>query len=143
MPLSNQNILIILSIYSNKDAIEQLHFIITRITKNISQQYDCAMNNTRKIPYFLACQKTCRTYTNKWKNRNTQNRLIIHHKVYCFKWRTYNVDTHKSALSKFLSVKRDVNFSTQKSVGCTFLTFGLRYDEFGRKREINYWVNFC
>ena len=45
---------------------------------------------------------------------------------------------HKSALSKFLSVKRDVNFSTQKSVGCTFLTFGLRYDEFGRKREINY-----
>ena len=45
---------------------------------------------------------------------------------------------HKSALSKFLSVKRDVNFSTRKSLGRTFLAFGTRYDEFGRKREINY-----
>ena len=44
----------------------------------------------------------------------------------------------KSALSKFLSVKKDVNFSTRKSVGRTFLTFGTRYDEFGRKKEINY-----
>ena len=43
---------------------------------------------------------------------------------------------HKSALSKFLSVKRDVNFSTRKSVGRTFLTLGARYDKFGRKREI-------
>ena len=50
---------------------------------------------------------------------------------------------NKSALSKFLSVKRDVNFPTQKSVGRTFLTFGTRYDKFGRKREINYLVNFC
>ena len=45
---------------------------------------------------------------------------------------------HKSALSKFLSVKRDVNFSTRKSVGRTVLTFGRRYDKFGRKRKINY-----
>ena len=45
---------------------------------------------------------------------------------------------HKSALSKFLSVKRDVNFSARKSFGRTFLTFGTRYDEFSRKREINY-----
>ena len=30
---------------------------------------------------------------------------------------------HKSAFSKFPSVKRDVNFSTRKSVGRTFLTF--------------------
>ena len=43
---------------------------------------------------------------------------------------------HKSALSKFLTVNRDVNFSTRKSVGC--LTFGRRYDKFGRKKEINY-----
>ena len=40
---------------------------------------------------------------------------------------------HKSALSKFLSVKRDVNFSSRKPVGSTFLIFGTRYDEFGRK----------
>ena len=45
---------------------------------------------------------------------------------------------HKSVLSKFLSVKRDVNFSAQKSVGRTFLTFGKRHDKFGRKRETNY-----
>ena len=45
---------------------------------------------------------------------------------------------HESALSKFLAVERDVNFSTRKSVGRTFLTFGTRYDEFGRKREVNY-----
>ena len=40
-------------------------------------------------------------------------------------------------------MKRDVNFSTQKPVGHTFLTSGKRYDKFGRKRETNYWVNFC
>ena len=45
---------------------------------------------------------------------------------------------HKSTLSQFLSVKRDVDFSTQKSVGRVFLTFGTRYSKFGRKREINY-----
>ena len=45
---------------------------------------------------------------------------------------------HESALSKFLAVERNVNFSTRKSVGRTFLTFGTRYDEFGRKREVNY-----
>ena len=50
---------------------------------------------------------------------------------------------NKSALSKFLSVKRDVNFPTQESVEPTFLTFGTRYDKFGRKKEINYLVNFC
>ena len=44
---------------------------------------------------------------------------------------------HKSTLSKFLSVKWDVNFSNRKPVGCTFLTFGTRYDKFGRKKEIN------
>ena len=44
---------------------------------------------------------------------------------------------HESALSKFVSVKRDVNFLTPKSVGCTFLTFDTRYDEFGIKKEIN------
>ena len=50
---------------------------------------------------------------------------------------------HKSASSTFLSVKRDVNSLTRKSVGRTFLTFGRRYDEYGRKRKINYLVNFC
>ena len=45
---------------------------------------------------------------------------------------------HKSALSKFLSGKRNINFSSLKSVGRAFLTFGTRYYEFGRKREINY-----
>ena len=45
---------------------------------------------------------------------------------------------HESALSEFLAVEREVNFSTRKSVGRTFLTFGTRYDEFGRKREVNY-----
>ena len=65
--------------------MEQPHFIITKITKNFSQQYDWAMNNTRKIPYFLAFPKICRTYINKLKRKNTQNSQIIHHKVYCFK----------------------------------------------------------
>ena len=45
---------------------------------------------------------------------------------------------HKFALSKLLSVKRGVNVSARKSVGRTFLTFGTRYDEFGRKSKINY-----
>ena len=39
-------------------------------------------------------------------------------------------------------MKRNLNFSTRKSVGPTFLTFGTRYDELGREREINYWVSF-
>ena len=43
---------------------------------------------------------------------------------------------HKSA--SFLSIGRDVNFSTGKSVRRTFLTFGTRYDEFGSKKKINY-----
>ena len=50
---------------------------------------------------------------------------------------------HKSASSTFLSVKRDVNSLTRKSVGRTFLTFGRRYDEYGRKRKIKYLINFC
>ena len=32
-------------------------------------------------------------------------------------------------------MKRSVNVSTRKSVIRTFLTFGARYDEFGRKME--------
>ena len=47
----------ICSVYSLKDTMEQLRFIITKITKNFSQQYDCAMNNTRKISYFFQCVK--------------------------------------------------------------------------------------
>ena len=39
---------------------------------------------------------------------------------------------YKSALSKFLSVKRDVNFPTRKSVGRTSLTFGTSW----KKKEI-------
>ena len=102
--------------------MEQLHFIITKITKNFSQQYDCAMNNLRKIAYFLACQQICGTYVNKLKRKNTQKGQIIHHKVI---ERIASI-LHKSALSKFRSMKRDVNFSTRKSVGRTFLTFGRR-----------------
>ena len=82
--LANQNNQIIRSIYSIKDTMEQHDFIITKITKNFSQQYDCAMNNTCKIPYFLACQKICRTYIKKVKRKNTQNGQIIHHKAHCF-----------------------------------------------------------
>ena len=73
--------------------MEQFHFIITQIIKNISQQYDYAMNNTGKITYFLAYQKICRTYINKLKRKYTQNGQKIHHKVYCFKWRVYSSDT--------------------------------------------------
>ena len=140
--LSNQNNRITRSIYPIKDTMEQLHFIITKITKNCSQQYDCAMNNTRKMPYFLAYQKIPRTYINKSKRKNTQNGQIIYRKV-CFTWTTYSFDTSQICISKSLSVNRDVNFSSRKSVGRTFLTFGTRYDESGRKRVINYWVNFC
>ena len=114
--------------------MEQLHFIITKIPKNFSQQYDCVMNNLRKIAYFLACQQICGTYVNKLKRKNTQKGQIIHNKVI---ERIASI-LHKSALSKFLSMKRDVNFSTRKFVRRTFLTFGTRYDEFGRKREINH-----
>ena len=84
-PLSDQNIRIIRLTYSIKDTIEQLDFIITKITQNSGQQYDCAMNNMQKIPYFLACQKIYRMYINKFKRENTQNGQIIHHKAYCFK----------------------------------------------------------
>ena len=76
-----------------KNAMEQLHFIITTITQSFSQQYDCAMNNTRKIPNFLAFQKICRTYIDKLKRKITQNGQIIHNKVYCFTRRTYSFDT--------------------------------------------------
>ena len=76
-----------------KNAMEQPHFIITTITQSFSQQYDYAMNNTRKIPYFLAFQKICRTYIDKLKRKITQNGQIIHNKVYCFKRRTYSFDT--------------------------------------------------
>ena len=128
------------SIYSIKGTIEQLHFIITKTIKNFSEQYDCAINNTRKIPYFLACQKICRTCINKLKRKNTQSGKIIHHEVYCFFLNRERIASilQKYALSKFLSVKKDVNLSTRKSVGRAFLTFGTRYDEFGRKKEINY-----
>ena len=83
--LSNQNNRIISSIYSIKDTMEQLRFITTKITKHLNQQYECATNNTSKIPYFLACQKICRTHINKLKRKNAQNGQIIHQKVYCFK----------------------------------------------------------
>ena len=63
-PLSNQNNRIILSIYSIKDTMEQLHFIITKITKNSSQQYDCVS---------LACQKICRTYIKEKYSKRTDN----------------------------------------------------------------------
>ena len=98
--------------------------MITKFTKNFSQQCDCAMNNTRKIPCFLACQKICRTYINKLKRKNTQNRQIIHHKslIVLNEERIASL-LHKSALSKFLCVKRDVNFSTGKSVAHTFFNF--------------------
>ena len=118
--------------------MEQLHFIIIKITKNFSQQYDYAMNNTRTIPYFLAGQKICRTYINKLKRKNTENGQIIHHKVYVLNEERIASILHKSGLSTFLSVKRDVNFSTRKFVGRTFLTFGTRHDECGRKREANH-----
>ena len=100
--------------------MEQLHSIITKITKNFSQQYDRAMNNMRNIPYFLAYKKIFWTYINKLKRKNTPNGQMIHYKVYCFI--VLNEECiasifHKSALSKFLSVKRDVNFSTRKFVG--------------------------
>ena len=49
---------------------------------------------------------------------------------------------HISALSKFLSVKRDVNFSTRKSVGRTYLTFCTRYDEL-KKENIFLKKIFC
>ena len=112
-PRSNQNIRIIRSIHSINDTMEQLHFIITKITKNFSQLCDCAMNNTLKIPYFLACWKICRTYINKLRRENTQNRRIIHHKVIVLNEESIASILHKSALSKFLSEKRDVNFSTR------------------------------
>ena len=96
------------------------------------------MNNTRKIAYFSAYQQICRTYINKLKRKNTQKGKIITIKFIVLNKERIASILHKSALSKFLSVKRDVNFSTRKSVGRTFLTFGTRYDEFGRKREINY-----
>ena len=116
------------SINSIKDAVEQLHFIITKITKNFGQQDHCAIYNALKKRYFLACQKICRTYINT---------------LFTIKFIVLNEECiasilHKSALSKFLSVNRDVNFSTRKSVGRTCLTFGRRYDKFGRKKEINY-----
>ena len=80
--------------------MEQLDFIITKITQNSGQQYDCAMNNMQKIPYFLACQKIYRMYINKFKRENTQNGQIIHHKAYCFKWRTYSFDASQICIIK-------------------------------------------
>ena len=68
--LSNQSIRIIRSIFYVNDTMEQLHFIITKITKNFNQLYDCAMNNMRKKPYSLACQKICWVYINKLKGKN-------------------------------------------------------------------------
>ena len=116
--------------------MEQLHFIITKITKNFSQQYDCAMNNTCKIPYFLACRKICRTYINKLKRQNTQNGQITHHvKVIVFNEEHRASIPHKSALSKFRSVKRGVNFSTRKSVGRTFLIFGTDMTNLEEKKK--------
>ena len=87
------------------------------------------MNNTGKRPYFLAYQNICWMYINKLKGKINKT-----NKKFTIKFIVLNEERilHKSVLSKFLSVKRDVNFSTRKSVGCTFLTFGTRYDEFGR-----------
>ena len=96
--------------------MEQLHFIIAKITKNVSQQDDCAMNDMRKIPYFLACQKICRMYINKLKRKNTQKFIVLNEE------RIASI-RHKSTLSKFHSVRRDVNFSTRKSPGRAFLNF--------------------
>ena len=74
------------------------------------------------------------TYTNKLKRKNTQNGQIIHLKFFVLNEERIASILHKSSLSKFLSVKRDVNCATQKSVGRTFLIFDTRYDKFGRKR---------
>ena len=116
--------------FSIKDRMEQLHFIITNITKGFSQLCDGAMTNTCKRPYYLACQKICWTYIIKLKRKKTQNEQIIHRKVYCFKWRPRIASIiHKYSLSKFLYVKRDVNFLTIKSIGRKFLTFGTTYGE--------------
>ena len=106
--------------------MEQLHSIITKITKNFNQQHDGAMNNTLNISYFLAYKKIFWTYINKLKRKNTPNGQIIHHKVYCFI--VLNEECiasifHKFGLSKFLSVKRDVNFLTRKFVGRTSFNF--------------------
>ena len=51
-PLSNHGIQIIRLTYPIKNTQERLQFIITKISKNFSKEYDCAMNNTLKIPYF-------------------------------------------------------------------------------------------
>ena len=53
--------------------MKQLNIIIVKVTKNFSQKCNWTMNNTRKIPYFLACQNVCRTYINKLKRKSTQN----------------------------------------------------------------------
>ena len=116
---------IVRSIYSIKDTMEQLNFITTKITENFNQQYDCAMNNTLTIPYFLACEKICRTYLNKLKRKihgkRTDNFIV---KFIVLNEERIASILHKSALSKFLSVKRDFfNFSTRISVGRTFFNF--------------------
>ena len=55
--------------------MEQLHFRITKTTKNFNQQHDCAMNNTRKI---YVCQKICRTYINKLRVQIHELQVPIH-----------------------------------------------------------------
>ena len=74
------------------------------------------MNSTRRITYFSACQKICRMYINKLKRKNTQKFIVLNEE------RIASI-RHKSTLSKFHSVRRDVNFSTRKSPGRAFLNF--------------------
>ena len=132
-PLLNQNIQIIRSIYTIKDIMEQLHLIISKITKNFSQQYDCAMNYTRKISCFLACQKICQTYINELKRKNTQNGQIIHHKVYYFKWRTYSFDTSNLRYLSFFMWRGILTFRLENLFDVHVLILGKRYNEFGKK----------
>ena len=74
------------------------------------------------------------TYINKLKRKNTENGQIIHLKFIVLNEERIASILHKSALSKFLSVKRDVNCTTRKSFERTFLIFDTRYDKFGRER---------
>ena len=87
---SNQNIRIIRSIYSIKDTAS---FHNNKDHQEFLLTVWLCHNNTRKIAYFLACQKIYRAYINKSKRLNAENGQIIHHEVYCLRWRTYSLDT--------------------------------------------------
>ena len=141
-PLSNHVIRIIRSICSIKDIMEQLHFITTKITNDFSQQYGSAMNNTFKISYFSACQKICRMYINKLKRKNKQNWQKIHCFIVLNEERIASIRHTDLHYLSFILWRGMLTFPLQNLLDVHFLTFGTRYDEFGRKREINYWVNF-